>query len=261
MDRIDQLKGAGNYRAWKIRILNLLRANDLYEDLTLVEPDDDLNYNKADRKAKAILSNNIQDSIIQDVDWEKSTMEILDELEKKFVNSNVFSKSLMIENILNNLKLNSKMDLEEFLNTFEKTCNELNGTTEEINNDKRIRKVLNLLPSEYNPVVASVNALTPNQRTFNYVANLIRQYKNTLDKEQERPKVLIASARNKPDKPTKKVNEGSNKRGTFRRGRGANRGATRGRRVATNGRTKKPNCNWCFKTGHEESQCFTKKKT
>lgn len=258
---IRQLKGVKDYQLWKIQIESMLLEKGL-----LKESKDETSYPAKEEektiitdkeiKIKGIILQTICDTIALNIDWQERPSKILKHLDNIYNQRlNNLSKVIAIETKMCNLKYKSG-DLMKHLEVFESFINDMKVAGDDCDDKRKIAKLLNTLPEEYNPLFISLKNIS-----YQEAIQTILDYQQTLRRGQEPVVLAVESAKPAPTtarnhfqpRPYRgKFN--SRGRGSFRGRRGSYHGRQDYNKAKFNGR-----CYICSKYGHKKSECRFKR--
>lgn len=183
------------FSTWEYRLRLILEQKDVLSVLTEAPPTDQdalQNFRKADVKARNIIVQCLDDSILEMVKDKETAKDMMDTLRVTYEKTGI-SSQIILQKKLRSLKYNGRGSLLEYIVEFEKTVTELKIAGGKMETAEIITQLLSGMPDTYQSVVTALDVLfcqDNSKMTLDLVKNKLlmeeeRQKKNRDDGEEE----------------------------------------------------------------------------
>lgn len=242
-NRIKRFDGS-HYLAWRNRVYTDLQCEDLTE-LVDLKPNPELKkksygtekkpltWSQADAKARKIIIENLEDSMLHYAPTDTSAYEVWRKLKVTY-NRTSYLQHAYLRRRLSNLQYDGKGELSAFFSEFEEIVGEIRSSGGKIGKMEEVESVVILLaalPSEYSPVIASFGEVNEN---------------SLLTLETVKGSLLDYDLKRKDERKSRKVESEPT-------------GSAYVSESTPKGQQSEIVCDYCNRSGHRESRCFKKK--
>lgn len=225
MYHIDKLNH-NNFTIWKYRIEMVLKARKLWKYVELEAGDDKAEIEK-EQEALAQIALSVSDNVVghirtaktAKVAWEK----ICSVFEQKGLATQIFLRRKLI-----NLKFVDTEPMQNHINKVRELADQLDSIGDAVKDKELAIIILCSLPERYDSLILSLEARSPNELTFDFVAGRL------LAEEERQKEQSVNSSNNSSINPVVMFSE------------------------AGKDRNRKTQCHYCKKTGHFERNCWDK---
>lgn len=256
--RIKRFDGS-NYIAWKNRVYTELLCDDL-TDFVDKKPTEEikkksfgtekkpLSWAQADARARRIIIENLDDSVLHYPPPELSAYEIWRRLKATYNRTSYFQHAYLRRK-LSNLTYDGKSDLGVFFREFDETVAEIRSSGGKVGRMDDIETVvimLSSLPSDFSPVVASLGDINEN---------------NPVSLESLKGLLLDFDLKRSDERKAKKLDAGEKVNAAYlsdANSESALLSDSRNKQRFDN-RGEKLHCDFCGRDGHREVKCFKKR--
>lgn len=258
--RIKRFDGT-HYLAWRNRVYTELQCDEL-TDFVDKRPTDELKkktygtekkpltWGQGDARARRIIVENLEDSVLHYAPPDSSAYEIWRKLKVTYNRSSYLQHSYLRRKLYN-LQYDGRGDLGTFFREFDDVVAEIRSGGGKVGRMDDIEVVVSLLaalPSEYSPVVASFGEINENALvTSEFVKGVLLDY-DLKRKDEQRGKKIDSG-----EKVSTAYYSNSNSDSAFLTD---SKTSGRGKLEA---KGERPHCNYCGRDGHKETRCFKKK--
>lgn len=163
----DKLDGSNNYVGWTILVKSQLKLVDLFHELNFgVKPDADGNYTdggahltahekqKKKDEATAILASAVKPKFLPTVDkFSDDPAKCWEHFEQRFGGDNLLRLQLLLEQKLQNTRMNEGSCIELYINKIDELAGQLASVNAEADETRLIHIVLQGLPLSWSPIV------------------------------------------------------------------------------------------------------------
>ncbi|KAK7588126.1 hypothetical protein V9T40_005371 [Parthenolecanium corni] len=258
--RIKRFDGT-HFLAWRNRVYTELQCDDL-TDFVDKRPTDELKkktygtdkkpltWVQGDARARRVILENLEDSLLHYAPPESSAFEVWRKLKVTY-NRSSYLQHAYLRRKLYNLQYNGRGDLGNFFREFDDVVAEIRSGGGKVGRMDDIEVVVSLLaslPSEYSPVVASFGEINENALvTTEFVKGVLLDYDLKRKDEQRQKKTDVV------EKVSTAYFSDSNTETAYM---SDSKTSSRGKLES---KTERPHCNYCGRDGHKEARCFKKK--
>lgn len=190
-----------NYSVWKFKIEQLLIKEGLYDVVFETKREDDENWDKNDRNARALICLNISDSQIVHVRHSKSAKETYDQLKSVHERVNLTNKLFLLRKLYS-IKYVETMKMQEHINSVLELAEKLRSIGEIIQDDNLIAILLCSLPNSYSTFITAIESKNESELSLKYVQNkLIDEYVRRVETKQISTKMESIALKGNTNKP------------------------------------------------------------
>ena len=148
----EKLKGVGNFRAWKYRIMLILEEHELdgyiKEEVKEQEGEEEKSKQKKDMiKFKRIIANSIKDHLISQVSSKTTPKEVFDALTNMFEGKNI-NRKMTLRNQLKGVKIQKVETMQSYFSIVSQIKEQLESIGDMVEEDEVVMATLNDLPRE-----------------------------------------------------------------------------------------------------------------
>ena len=174
-----------NYATWKFKVEMLLIKEELLEIVTDEIPEQITNdWNKKDRRARALINLSIEDSQIINVKNETTAKATWDTLKRIHERSNLSSKLFLLRKLYGT-KLNEGGDLNVHITKLLELIDKLKSIGENIDDSHVSALLLCSLPKSYDGLITALEARPENELNSEFIRNkLIDEYNRRQDSSE-----------------------------------------------------------------------------
>lgn len=244
------------FSTWEYRVRLILEQRDVLDVLSSDPPVDEAqraNFKKSDVKARNIIVQCLDDSILEMVKDKTTAKEMINTLKATYEKTGI-STQISLQRKLRSMKFNGKTSLQDYLVEYEKLIAELKKAGGKIENEEVITQLLSGLPESYQSVVIALDVLfcqNSSSVTLDFVKNRLlmeeeRQRKNMEDSEAKEQHVFVGY------------------KGRFNKKQSWNKSASTESKNTEQGQSTyvfKGKCFTCGKRGHKRYECSHRKGT
>ncbi|KAK7601357.1 hypothetical protein V9T40_008798 [Parthenolecanium corni] len=244
VSRIKRFDGS-NYLAWRNRVYTELQCEDLTE-LVDQKPTENfkkkdfgtqkkpLTWGQADARARRVIVENLEDSILHYAPTDVSAYEIWRRIKTTY-NRSSYLQHAYLRRKLSNLQYDGKSELSLFFRDFDDIIAEIRssgGKVGKIDDVEAVVTLLAALPSDYSPVIASLGEINEN---------------NLVTLETVKGYLLDYDLKRKDERKVKRVDQAETTNAAYYSD------------SQKDGRGEKVRCSYCNREGHRETRCFKKR--
>lgn len=154
--KIPKLKGSSNYDIWALRIAAILSEKDLEFVMKNQDLGDDLELEKQNNKACAIIKLSLEDGPLIQTQYITSSFLLWTRLEELYLSKGFSSDYLLSRELINNTLANNNNNLEVYVNNFRRTLNQLEAKKIKLPIKFTVALLLNNLNKNYENIVAII---------------------------------------------------------------------------------------------------------
>ena len=185
-----------NFTSWKFRIMTILEFNKCKE-VAVREKASDENANTwkdNDLKAKTIVISAIADKQLEHIYSCETTLEIMKKLDGMYTNKST-ALQIINRNKLERVKLENFEKTEDFFSEFEKACNEFKAAGGKIEEEEKIRYLINALPSSYSHIGDLIDLIPNEQRSVDLIKSKITEKSLNKTEKEGKPNASTFNAK------------------------------------------------------------------
>ena len=156
----EKLEGAENFRAWRFRIMLVMREQDLVKHVTedVPEPEEEEakeKYMKDQVRAMRIIADSIKDHLIPQVSSLETPKQMLDALTRMFEGKNI-NRKMTLRQQLKNVKMQSSESMHSYFSRANQIKEQLEAIGDTVENDEIVISTLNGLPRIWDGFIQGV---------------------------------------------------------------------------------------------------------
>ena len=146
----EKLEGAENFRAWRFRVMLVMREQGLVKHVTedVPEPEDEeakAKYMKDQIRAMRIIADSIKDHLIPQVSSLETPKQMFDALTRMFEGRNI-NRKMTLRQQLKNVKMQSSESMHSYFSRAHQIKEQLESIRDSVENDEIVISTLNGLP-------------------------------------------------------------------------------------------------------------------
>ena len=156
----EKLEGADDFRAWKFRIMLVIREQGLVKHVLedVPEPEEDEakeKYFKDQVKAMRIIADSIKNHLIPQVSSLETPKQMLDSLTRMFEGKNI-NRKMALRQQLKNVKMQSSESMHSYFSRANQIKEQLEAIGDTVENDEIVISTLNGLPRIWDGFIQGV---------------------------------------------------------------------------------------------------------
>ena len=156
----EKLEGAEDFRAWRFRIILVMREQGLLKHVTedVPEPEEEEakeKYFKDQVKAMRIIADSIKNHLIPQVSSLETPKQILDSLTRMFEGKNI-NRKMTLRQQLKNVKMQSSESIHSYFSRANQIKEQLEAIGDAVENDEIVISTLNGLPRIWDGFIQGV---------------------------------------------------------------------------------------------------------
>jgi len=156
----EKLEGAENFRAWRFRVMLILREHDLDKFVVeeVPEPEDEearSEFMKDQIRAMRIIADSIKDHLIPQVSSLETPKKMFDALTRMFEGRNI-NKKMTLKQQLKNVKMQSSESMHSHFSKASQIKEQMEAIGDLVENDEVVISTLNRLPRSWDGFIQGV---------------------------------------------------------------------------------------------------------
>ena len=156
----EKLEGAENFRAWRFRVMLVMREQGLVKHVTedVPEPEEDEakeKHFKDQVKAMRIIADSIKNHLIPQVSSLETPKEMLDSLTRMFEGKNI-NRKMTLRQQLKNVKMQSSESIHSYFSRANQIREQMEAIGDAVENEEIVMSTLNGLPRVWDGFIQGV---------------------------------------------------------------------------------------------------------